>query len=142
MSPAARGTARGSASGWVVPVCHTPRPTQRTDGRFVAAEGGTLFLDEVGELPAWVQPKLLRALANREVRAVGRAEARTVDARIVAAMHRPLAEPAFRADLYARLAAWTNHNRYLAEKDVGPERVAGRFASEGEAESAMRGMWR
>jgi DNA-binding NtrC family response regulator len=80
---------------------------QRTEGLFVAAEGGTLFLDEVGELPTSVQPKLLRALAGREVRAVGRAEARIVDVRVVAATHRALSEPAFRADLYARLAGWT-----------------------------------
>jgi DNA-binding NtrC family response regulator len=100
---------------------------QRTDGLFVAAEGGTLFLDEVGELPPSVQPKLLRVLANREVRAVGRAEARTVDVRVVAATHRPLAEPEFRADLFARLAAWTVAISPLRERRDDVLRLAHRL---------------
>src|SRR5207247_5437514 len=54
----------------------------------VHAAAGTLFLDEVGELPSALQPKLLRALAAGEVRAVGKSEARNVDVRIVAATHR------------------------------------------------------
>jgi DNA-binding NtrC family response regulator len=84
---------------------------EKSDGLFVAAHRGTLFLDEVGELPIALQPKLLRALAAGEVRAVGKSEARKVDVRIVAATHRDmsgdLASKAFRADLYARLEGWT-----------------------------------
>jgi transcriptional regulator with GAF, ATPase, and Fis domain len=84
--------------------------TRAADGLFVAADGGTLFLDEVGELPADLQPKLLRALANAEVRAVGATVARRVDVRIVAATLRDLdgkvAEDSFRADLLNRLSGW------------------------------------
>ncbi|MGZ3445155.1 MAG: sigma 54-interacting transcriptional regulator [Myxococcaceae bacterium] len=80
------------------------------DGLMAAAHGGTLFLDEIGELPPEVQPKLLRALAEGEVRPVGGNVARRVDARIVSATRRPLVDEArsetFRADLYARLAGW------------------------------------
>ncbi len=84
--------------------------TQSRDGLMAAANRGTLFLDEIGELPPEVQPKLLRALAEGEVRPVGGTAVRRVDARIVSATRRPLVEDArseaFRADLYARLAGW------------------------------------
>jgi transcriptional regulator with PAS, ATPase and Fis domain len=77
-------------------------------GLFEEASGGTLFLDEVGELPIDVQPKLLRALEQREVRPVGAQAARPVDVRIVAATNRRLSEAArtgeFRSDLFYRLA--------------------------------------
>jgi len=84
--------------------------TQSRDGLMAAAHRGTLFLDEVGELPLEVQPKLLRALAEGEVRPVGGSALRRVDARVVSATRRPLVADAhadsFRADLYARLAGW------------------------------------
>jgi transcriptional regulator with PAS, ATPase and Fis domain len=78
-------------------------------GYFRAAQGGTLFLDEIGELPLELQPKLLRAVENREVQAVGAYQASRVDLRLVAATNRNLrsmvAARTFREDLYYRLNA-------------------------------------
>ena len=82
--------------------------TDRRSSPFVEARGGTVFLDEIGELPVDLQPKLLRVLAERRVKAVGGSEYRDVDVRIVAATRRDLTsavnEGSFRSDLYFRLA--------------------------------------
>jgi DNA-binding NtrC family response regulator len=76
-------------------------------GVFEAAGGGTVFLDEVGELPPGLQPKLLRVLESREVRA-GEGRMREVDVRIIASTTRNLEEEVrlkqFRPDLFFRLA--------------------------------------
>ena len=76
-------------------------------GLFRSAEGGTLFLDEIAELPLHMQVKLLRAIQERSVRAVGEAQERAVDVRILSASHVDLAHAVtaggFRQDLYYRL---------------------------------------
>jgi formate hydrogenlyase transcriptional activator len=76
-------------------------------GRFQSADRGTLFLDEIGELPIELQPKLLRAIQEREVERLGCSHATRVDVRIVAAtnqnLEQMLSERRFRMDLYYRL---------------------------------------
>jgi DNA-binding NtrC family response regulator len=80
----------------------------RRRGAFEEAAGGTIFLDEIGELPLDLQPKLLRALENRHVRALGSSAYRPVDVRIIAATNRDLRaevnQARFRSDLFFRLS--------------------------------------
>ncbi|MBX9710016.1 MAG: sigma-54 dependent transcriptional regulator [Xanthobacteraceae bacterium] len=81
--------------------------TERHAGKFVEASGGTLFLDEVGELPLAAQVKLLRAVQQGEVEAVGGRKPVKVDVRIISATNRNLLnrvkEGHFREDLFYRL---------------------------------------
>ncbi|HUD68515.1 MAG TPA: sigma 54-interacting transcriptional regulator [Candidatus Sulfotelmatobacter sp.] len=76
-------------------------------GRMELADQGTLFLDEVGDIPIEIQPKLLRALQEREFERLGSAHTRKVNLRLVAATNRDLekmiADREFRSDLYYRL---------------------------------------
>ena len=81
--------------------------TQDREGYFQAARNGTLFLDEVGDLPLAMQSKLLRAIQERSIRALGSTVEDAVDVRIVSATHKDLAEEVqagrFRQDLFYRL---------------------------------------
>jgi DNA-binding NtrC family response regulator len=80
---------------------------RRKDGLFQVADGGTLFLDEITELPLPLQPKLLRALEQSEVRPVGAVTSQTVNVRLLAATNRNLEQEVaagrFRDDLFWRL---------------------------------------
>jgi len=76
-------------------------------GRFELADGGTLFLDEIGDIPLELQPKLLRALQEREFERLGSTKTIHVDVRLIAATHRDLESmirnSQFREDLFYRL---------------------------------------
>ncbi|MEA4857936.1 MAG: sigma-54 dependent transcriptional regulator [Solidesulfovibrio sp.] len=77
-------------------------------GKFELASGGTIMLDEIGDMPLFLQPKLLRAVEQKQVERVGGAKPIDIDIRIVAATNQDLqtlvAEKKFRADLYYRLS--------------------------------------
>ncbi len=76
-------------------------------GLFQAATGGTLFLDEVADLPLDLQVKLLRAIQEKKVRAIGSQQEESVDIRLLSATHKDLAQLVqdgkFRQDLYYRI---------------------------------------
>ena len=79
----------------------------RKMGRVELAHEGTLFLDEIGELPLDLQPKLLRALQEREIERLGSNRAISINVRLIAATNRDLAQMVadkeFRSDLFYRL---------------------------------------
>jgi transcriptional regulator with GAF, ATPase, and Fis domain len=79
----------------------------QTKGRFQMADGGTLFLDEIGDMPLELQPKLLRALQEREFERLGSNQTVRVNVRVVAATNQDLlqlvSKKLFRADLFYRL---------------------------------------
>jgi formate hydrogenlyase transcriptional activator len=79
----------------------------QTMGRFQTADRGTLFLDEIGDLPLELQPKLLRALQEKQVERLGGSRTVQVDVRVIAATNQDLwgmvQAKKFRADLYYRL---------------------------------------
>lgn len=80
---------------------------QDRTGLFVEADQGTLFLDEIGDLSPTLQAKLLRVLAEREIRPVGATRPEKIDVRVLSATHKDLSQGmqkgSFREDLYYRL---------------------------------------
>ena len=84
----------------------TSAVTQRI-GRLELANNGTLFLDEIGDLPLELQPKLLRALQEREFERLGGTRTLSTNVRLIAATNKDLsalvAEGKFRSDLFFRL---------------------------------------
>jgi two-component system nitrogen regulation response regulator GlnG len=104
---------------------------RRHVGRFEQADGGTLFLDEIGDMPASLQVRLLRVLAEGEFFRVGGRELIRVDVRVIAATHQDLEvrvrEGAFRADLLHRLDVVRLHLPPLRERRADIGLLATRF---------------
>ncbi|MGA2048226.1 MAG: sigma 54-interacting transcriptional regulator [Terracidiphilus sp.] len=92
----------------------------RKMGRLELAHEGTLFLDEVGEMPLDLQPKLLRALQEREIERLGGTRPISVNVRLIAATNRDLAqmvaEKTFRSDLFYRLKVFPIFSPPLRER--------------------------
>jgi two-component system nitrogen regulation response regulator GlnG len=92
----------------------------RRTGRFEQADGGTLFLDEIGDMPAELQTRLLRVLADGEFYRVGGHEAVKANVRIIAATHQDLEQLVrdgrFREDLFHRLNVIRVHLPALRER--------------------------
>ena len=106
---------------------------QRRIGRFELAHGGTLFLDEVGELPIELQAKLLRVLQEGEIERLGGEETLYVDARVIAATNRDLADDVaagrFREDLFYRLNVFPIRAPALRERLEDVALLAHHFAA-------------
>jgi two-component system nitrogen regulation response regulator GlnG len=104
---------------------------KRHIGRFEQADGGTLFLDEIGDMPAALQTRLLRVLAEGEFFRVGGRELIRVDVRVIAATHQPLEalveQGRFRADLLHRLDVVRLRLPPLRERREDIPQLAARF---------------
>jgi two-component system, NtrC family, response regulator PilR len=113
------GHRKGSFTG-----AHEDKP-----GLFQAANGGTLFLDEVADLPLAMQVKLLRAIQEKSIRAVGGQQEQVVDVRVLCATHKDLsvevAAQRFRQDLYYRLNVIELRVPPLRERREDIEEIAG-----------------
>jgi DNA-binding NtrC family response regulator len=95
------GYAKGAFTGAVQPKL----------GLLETANKGTAFLDEIGDIEVQIQPKLLKALEEKEVRRLGEVKSRRIDIRLISATHQDLKNAiqakAFRADLYFRINTFT-----------------------------------
>jgi len=117
------GHARGAFTG----------ATSAKAGKFEMANGGTLLLDEIGEMPLHLQPKLLRALQEREIERLGETRSIKVDIRVIATTNVDLGtmvnEGRFRSDLFYRLNVIPLNLPPLRERVGDIEVLAHHFAA-------------
>ncbi len=103
-------------------------------GKLELANGGTLFLDEIGDMPAHLQTRLLRVLAEREISPLGAETPVALDVQVVSATHQNLAgmigAKQFREDLFYRLSGMTLHLPALRERSDRAELVDGLLAAQ------------
>lgn len=108
--------------------------SERKTGQFELADNSTLFLDEIGEMSINLQPKLLRALQEKEFRRVGGAQMIKFNARLIAATNRDLKAHcqagAFREDLYYRISVFSIHIPPLRERPEDVIFLAEKFAAD------------
>lgn len=107
---------------------------ERKTGQFEQADNSTLFLDEIGEMSLMLQPKLLRALQEKEFRRVGGSQLIRFNARMIAATNRDLKAHCqtggFREDLFYRISVFSLHIPPLRERPEDVIFLADRFAAE------------
>jgi len=96
--------------------------SERRKGALAEADGGTLFFDELGELPIELQPKLLRAIAERQVKRVGASQFEPIDVRIVAATRRDLGTEMNAGRFRSASATFRSSSRRSARRWATPGR--------------------
>ena len=115
------------------------------EGRFEQADGGTLFLDEIGDMPAELQTRLLRVLADGEFYRVGGRSPIKVDVRVIAATHQNLEqrvkEGKFREDLFHRLNVIRIHIPSLRERHEDIPLLIGHFLEKASDEIGVESKW-
>lgn len=115
------------------------------EGRFEQADGGTLFLDEIGDMPAELQTRLLRVLADGEFYRVGGRSPIKVDVRVIAATHQDLErrvrEGLFREDLFHRLNVIRIHIPALRERREDIPLLMKHFLKKASEEIGVESKW-
>ncbi len=100
-------------------------------GKFELANNGTIFLDEIGDMPLYIQAKLLRVLEQKEISRLGSNDPIKIDARVIAATNKKLEDMvdnhSFREDLYYRLNVIPVSIPPLKERDGDIRLIANHF---------------
>ena len=113
-------------------------------GKFELAHEGTIFLDEVGDLPIEMQPKLLRAIEDKEFERVGGNKVVRSDFRLIAATNQNLetmlATGRFRKDLFYRLNVVSLHIPRLRERPEDISAITQRFLTQTATETGLQGL--
>ena len=122
----------------------TGAKTEGKPGKFELAHAGTVFLDEIGDLPAEMQPKLLRAIEDKEFERVGGTKIVRSDFRVIAATNQHLesmlATGRFRKDLFYRLNVISLHIPPLRERPADIAAIAENFLQQTAREANMEGI--